>query len=54
LAGVVYYPAVTFLGKAGEAPLSIGRLSPAGGFLFLVAALLVFRAVERSYISTGS
>jgi ABC-2 type transport system permease protein len=54
LAGVVYYPAVTFLGKAGEAPLSIGRFSPAGGFLFLVAALLVFRAVERSYISTGS
>lgn len=54
LAGVVYYPAVSFLGKSGEAPLVIGWLSPIGGFLFLAIALLVFRAVERSYISTGS
>ena len=54
LAGVVYYPAVTFLAKSGEASLSVGWISPAGGFAFLAVSLLVFRAVERSYISTGS
>jgi len=54
LAGVVYYPAVSFLAKTAEAPLFIGWFSPAGGFVFLVGALLIFRAVERSYISTGS
>lgn len=54
LAGVVYYPAVTFLGKAAEAPLWIGWVGPTGGLVFLAAALAVFRAVERSYVSTGS
>lgn len=54
LAGVVYYPAVTFLGKADEALLRLGWVGPAGGVVFLAAALAVFRAVERSYISTGS
>lgn len=54
LAGVVYYPAVTFLGKAGEALLWLGWVGPAGGLVFLAVALAVFRVVERSYISTGS
>lgn len=54
LAGVVYYPAVTFLARSGDAPLWIGWVSPAGGVAFAAVALLVFRAVEREYISTGS
>ena len=53
LAGVVYYPAVTFLAKP-EAPALIGWISPAGGVMFLVLALLTFRLTERTYISTGS
>ncbi len=54
LAGVVYYPAVTFLGKTSVAPLVLGWIGPAGGLAFLAVSLLVFRAVERSYVSTGS
>ena len=54
LAGVVYYPAATFLSKAEIAPLFVGWISPAGGFLFLLVSLFVFRTVEASYISTGS
>jgi ABC-2 type transport system permease protein len=54
LAGAVYYPALTFLRKAGEAPLYLGWITPLGGFLFLFLALLAFRRAERSYISTGS
>lgn len=54
LAGVVYYPAVSFLEKSAEAPLALGWFGPVGGFAFLAAALVVFRRVERSYISTGS
>ena len=53
LAGVVYYPVVSFLEK-NDAPLLIGWIGPFSGFLFLSIALLVFRAVERTYISTGS
>jgi len=54
LAGVVYYPAVTALGKADEARLFLGWIGPLGGFAFLAFALAVFRAVEQSYVSTGS
>ncbi len=54
LAGVVYYPVVSFLGKSSEAPLFLGWIGPTGGWIFLAIALLVFRSVERSYISTGS
>ena len=54
LAGVVYYPAVTFLGRSAEAPLWIGWVSPIGGLAFAAASLLVFRSVERGYVSTGS
>lgn len=54
LAGVVYYPTVTFLRKSAEAPVWLGWVGPTGGLLFLAGALMVFRAVERSYISTGS
>ena len=54
LAGVVYYPAVSFLARSAEAPLWIGWVSPAGGIAFAAVALLVFRAVERGYVSTGS
>jgi ABC-2 type transport system permease protein len=53
-AGVVYYPAVTFLSRTDVAPSLIGWLSPAGGVLFLAISLAVFRAVERTYVSTGS
>jgi ABC-2 type transport system permease protein len=54
LAGVVYYPALSFLGRTDSVPGYVGWLSPAGGLAFLAVALLVFRLVERSYISTGS
>lgn len=54
LAGVVYYPAVSFLGKTGEAPVLVGWLGPLGGIAFVAISLLVFKAVERSYVSTGS
>ncbi|MFW5776125.1 MAG: ABC transporter permease [Spirochaetota bacterium] len=54
LAGVVYYPTVTFLRKSAEASLWLGWVGPIGGLLFLAGALMVFRVVERSYISTGS
>ena len=54
LAGVVYYPAVSFLRKASDASLIIGWISPVSGFVFLAIALLVFRAVEQTYVSTGS
>jgi len=54
LAGVVYYPAVTFLAKTAEASLVIGWLSPAAGIAFAAIALLIFKAVERGYVSTGS
>ena len=54
LAGVVYYPALSFLHRAAEAPQLLGWISPLGGILFLALALAVFRRVERSYISTGS
>ncbi len=54
LAGVVYYPAVAFLGKSSVAAPVFGWIGPAGGLAFLAVSLLVFRAVERSYVSTGS
>ena len=54
LAGVTYYPAVTFLGKTSVAAPALGWIGPAGGLAFLAVSLLVFRAVERSYVSTGS
>ena len=54
LAGVVYYPALTFLSRAEGAWRLAGWLGPAGGFVFLGLSMLVFRLVERSYISTGS
>ena len=54
LAGVVYYPAATFLAKSDSASLSIGWISPAGGILFFLLSLVVFRNAEASYISTGS
>ncbi len=54
LAGVVYYPTLTYLHKTATAPPIIGWLGPAGGFIFLALSLAVFKAVERSYISTGS
>ena len=54
LAGVVYYPAITFLSKTDIASPLIGWLSPLGGILFFFLALLTFKLVERSYISTGS
>ena len=54
LAGVVYYPSLSFLHKSAGVPLFVGWLTPMGGIVFLVLALLVFRRVEKSYISTGS
>jgi len=54
LAGVVYYPALTFLSRVEGASRVAGWLGPAGGLVFLGLSLLVFRLVERSYISTGS
>lgn len=54
LAGVVFYPAVTFLGRTADAPPVFGWIGPAGGVAFLVLALVAFSAVERTYISTGS
>jgi ABC-2 type transport system permease protein len=54
LAGVVYYPAVSFLGRSGSAPLWLGWATPLSGFAFLAVSLSVFYATERSYISTGS
>jgi ABC-2 type transport system permease protein len=54
LAGVVYYPAITFLHKASEAPLFLGWITPVGGVAFLVLSLFAFKLVEKSYISTGS
>jgi len=54
LAGVVYYPSLTFLHKGGEIPPFLGWVTPLGGFAFLAVALLAFKQVEKSYISTGS
>lgn len=54
LAGTVYYPVVSFLARSSDAPAVAGYLGPVGGVVFLVLALLVFRVVEASYISTGS
>jgi ABC-2 type transport system permease protein len=54
LAGVVYYPAITFLHKPAEAPLFLGWITPLGGFAFLLLSLFAFKVVEKSYISTGS
>ena len=44
----------TFLGKSSVAAPVFGWIGPAGGLAFLAVSLLVFRAVERSYVSTGS
>ena len=54
LAGVVYYPSLSFLHRITAVPLFVGWLSPMGGLAFLFLALLLFRRVEKSYISTGS
>jgi ABC-2 type transport system permease protein len=54
LAGVTYYPVLTCLSRADGALWLAGWLGPAGGFAFLGLALLVFRLVEQSYVSTGS
>jgi ABC-2 type transport system permease protein len=54
LAGVVYYPALSFLHKPAEVPLFVGWLTPVGGIAFLLLALFAFRQVEKSYLSTGS
>lgn len=54
LAGVVYYPSLAFLHKGGGAPPWLGWITPLGGFAFLALALLLFKQVEKTYISTGS
>jgi ABC-2 type transport system permease protein len=53
-AAVIYYPAATFLSRSDVVHPIAGWLGPAGGILFLVVALVVFRRVESSYVSTGS
>ena len=54
LAGVVYYPLLGILSRGEGAWRLAGWLGPLGGFAFLAVSLLVFRLVERSYVSTGS
>jgi ABC-2 type transport system permease protein len=54
LAGVVYYPSLTFLHKHGALPPLLGWITPLGGIAFLAIALLAFKRAEKSYVSTGS
>ena len=56
LAAVAYYPALAVLGKADPlgAPVWVGWVSPAAGFVFLGLSLIAWRAGVRHYTSTGS
>jgi ABC-2 type transport system permease protein len=56
LACVAYYPALAILGKTDPlgAPGWVGIVSPIAGFVFLVAALALWRLGLRRYASTGS
>jgi ABC-2 type transport system permease protein len=56
LACVNYYPGLVILGKADPlgAPWWLGWVTPCAGFVFLFAALRVWRVGERRYLSTGS
>lgn len=54
LAGVCYYPLLTCLGRSDGVLQWAGWCGPMGGFAFFGLALLVFRRVEKSYVSTGS
>ncbi len=54
LAGVVYYPALTFLRRGDGVPLSVGWITPVGGVIFCIVALSVYRQAEARYVSTGS
>jgi ABC-2 type transport system permease protein len=56
LACVQYWPALAIMGRPDPlgAPPWLGWISPAAGVLFLLVALVVWRAGIRRYVSTGS
>lgn len=56
LACITYFPVQLILARdAGVGADRLGHLlAPAGGFVFLLLALLVWRRGERKYQSTGS
>ncbi|MFT3888794.1 MAG: ABC-2 family transporter protein [Arachnia sp.] len=53
---IAYLPAAALLGRAGETPLpdAVVWLSPAGGWLLLPLALLLFARLSRHYQSPGA
>ncbi|MEK3864609.1 ABC-2 family transporter protein [Paenibacillus sp. FSL H7-0716] len=49
-----YYPVAAILGKDSSLPFILSCLSPIICYLFLILTIILFKKVEKTYISTGS